>query len=97
MLCAVEGMHWRQCRAGLFSIFIHHRGLEAAAAAAAAAGGGTASANKPAAQLNFSARTLLARDAGIGNVRDGLHSVALANSHGSQCGFGTPWLDQCNR
>jgi xanthine dehydrogenase/oxidase len=30
--------------------------------------------------------------AGIGNVRDGLHPVqaALANSHGSQCGFCTP-------
>lgn len=29
---------------------------------------------------------------GIGNVRDGLHPVqaALANSHGSQCGFCTP-------
>lgn len=29
---------------------------------------------------------------GIGNVREGLHPVqaALANSHGSQCGFCTP-------
>jgi len=30
--------------------------------------------------------------AGIGSLRDGLHPVqaALANSHGSQCGFCTP-------
>jgi xanthine dehydrogenase iron-sulfur cluster and FAD-binding subunit A len=94
LLYAVSGMHVVTVEGALMSTARGRFELAAAAAAVRRAEAQAASAITSvilciSALLICSAGLVIA---GIGSVRDGLHPVqaALANSHGSQCGFCTP-------